>query len=512
MFEKVRSKIIIEIALLIIIEIAFIISSSAILVYFQSNDSSLGNSINIAGKNRYLTANLFFETQKYVDSPSSSNLQSLKNAMNNLDSNILALKQGGIISGINVTPLQQEFSNLWNTIDEKWQNYKAFIMNNVIETKPKLTSQSVKAELESKGRSLISSSDLLVVDLGKTTERNSKNLILLEIALGILNIGILMLILYLVRRILRPIFALTAATAEVKKGNLNVSVKEKGSDELSILSRSFNSMMNSIKNYIKTQNELSERLEKTNEQLKTSNRLKEEFVNIAAHELRTPIQPILSLSQIIRPKVDLEQQELLDIVIRNSKRLQHLTEDLLDVTKIESNSLKLNIEQFDLIEVIADVVKDYRSEIEKSNTKISVLYEPSNGIIMLEADRSRVNQVISNLLGNAIKFTKQGEITINVYRPKSNKNNQVGVSMIDNGSGINPEIFPRLFTKFVTMSDQGTGLGLFVSKSIIEAHGGKMWAENRNTDGGKGAKFTFVLPITNKLSNNFDKQIKNAAS
>ena len=350
------------------------------------------------------------------------------------------------------------------------------------------------------------------MDLGKTTERNSKNLILLEIVLGILNISILMLILYLVRRILRPIFALTAATAEVKKGNLNVSVKEKGIDELSILSRSFNSMMNSIKNYIKTQNELSERLEKTNEQLKTSSRLKEEFVNIAAHELRTPIQPILSLSEIIRPNVNLEQQELLDIIIRNSKRLQHLTEDLLDVTKIESNSLKLNIEQFDLIEIISDVVKDYRSEIEKSNTRIKVLYEHSDGIIMLEADRSRVSQVISNLLGNAIKFTKQGEITINVYRPRSDKNNQVGVSVIDNGSGINPEIFPRLFMKFVTMSDQGTGLGLFVSKSIIEAHGGKMWAENRNTDGGKGAKFTFVLPITNKLSNNFDKQIKNAAS
>jgi nitrate/nitrite-specific signal transduction histidine kinase len=153
---------------------------------------------------------------------------------------------------------------------------------------------------------LIDSSDVLVTKLGLKAGQNSQNLTLLGLVLGIINIGILVLILYLVIKILRPIFALTTATSKIKKGNFDVSVElPKGSnDELSILSESFNSMLSSIRDYIKYQNELKNEIQKANEELKNKNRLMDEFIKVAAHELRTPIQPILSLSEIIRSKVD----------------------------------------------------------------------------------------------------------------------------------------------------------------------------------------------------------------
>jgi signal transduction histidine kinase len=231
--------------------------------------------------------------------------------------------------------------------------------------------------------------------------------------------------------------------------------------------------------------------------------MQKEFINIAAHELRTPIQPILSLSEILRSKIkDTQQVNLLSIITRNAKRLQRLTEDILDITKIESHSLKLNKELFNLSDLISSIIDDYRNHIEKDNVEVKLLYESNSkdNIIFVEADRERLIQVISNLLDNAIKFTNEGSISIITEK----KDGQVVVSIKDTGTGIDPEILPRLFSKFATKSERGgTGLGLFICKSIVEAHGGKIWAENNNIyDGKKGATFTFSLPISIAASAN----------
>jgi signal transduction histidine kinase len=230
-------------------------------------------------------------------------------------------------------------------------------------------------------------------------------------------------------------------------------------------------------------------LESANEQLKFHDKMQKEFINVAAHELRTPIQPILGLSQIIQSNVmDENLRSQVKVIERNAKRLQGLTNDILDVTRIESHTLKLNKGKFNLNDVITNCINDVTINNNGKNVKLS--YEPRD--IIVEGDKGRISQAISNILSNATKFTTEGSILI-----KSEKHdNQVMISVKDTGSGIDPELFPRLFSKFVSKSFSGTGLGLFIAKSIIESHNGKIWAEN-NIDG-KGAKFSFTLPIADK--------------
>jgi two-component system, OmpR family, sensor histidine kinase VicK len=256
------------------------------------------------------------------------------------------------------------------------------------------------------------------------------------------------------------------------------------------------------------QAELYDQLKEAHERLKTHDKMQEEFINIAAHELRTPIQPILGLSEVLLSKKgDIEQyKELLDAIKRSSKRLQRLTEGILDVTRIESQSLYIKEEQFNLNNVITNVINDTLTSAdaslkkERNNTsliKLEYYYHSQN--IIIQADKGRITQVISNLLSNAIKFTQKGMISISLERKKDDNDNNkdyVVISVKDNGQGIHPEIMPKLFSKFATTSKTGTGLGLFISKSIVEAHGGRIWAKN-NTHG-KGATFAFSLPAVNK--------------
>ncbi len=258
-----------------------------------------------------------------------------------------------------------------------------------------------------------------------------------------------------------------------------------------------------VKKRTKELEESNKQLTLANEQLNLRDKMQKEFINIAAHELRTPIQPLLSLTQIIRSKVkDAEQGELLDSVIRNAKRLQRLAEDILDITRIESQSLKLNKELFNLNDLILNVVQDYRNQLEKDNDdnhiRITLLCEFRNDdIFFVEADRYRLTQVISNLLSNAIKFIRReggeggegGTVSI-ILEKKEDNQQKVLVSVKDSGPGIHSDIIPRLFSKFATKSEKGTGLGLFISKSIVQAHGGRIWAEN-NAD---GRKRSYVLP------------------
>lgn len=240
-----------------------------------------------------------------------------------------------------------------------------------------------------------------------------------------------------------------------------------------------------------------------NEQMKMSSNMQKEFINVAAHELRAPIQPILGLAEVLRQQnqqpdnkedqMYSENNELLNVIIRNAKRLQQLTENILDVTKIENNSMELNKEEFILNKAVLESFTDFANQLskeQKENVKLTVALD--EGDVLVVADKHRINQVINNLLNNALKFTKQGQITLSTEKEKKYGKEAI-VKIQDSGPGIDPDIIPRLFTKFATKSYSGTGLGLFISKSIVETHGGKMWAEN-NLDG-KGATFLFTLPI-----------------
>jgi signal transduction histidine kinase len=227
-------------------------------------------------------------------------------------------------------------------------------------------------------------------------------------------------------------------------------------------------------------------LQEALEQLKDHDRMQREFINVAAHELRTPTQAIIGYSDLfyLRP----ESRELaIKAIARNAERLERLTHDILDVTRIEGHRLDLNKEKFDVSEVVASAIEDTKRRVNDNNDSIKFQYTPRK--IVVEADRMRISQVVSNLLGNAVKFTKQGT----VYISADSKDGEAIVSVKDSGTGIDPEIVSRLFTKFTSKSQTGTGLGLFISKSIIEAHGGRIWAEN-NKDS-KGATFTFRMPL-----------------
>ena len=232
------------------------------------------------------------------------------------------------------------------------------------------------------------------------------------------------------------------------------------------------------------------------EQLKIHNKMQEEFINVAAHELRTPIQPVLSLSELLLSKKgDIEQyEELLESINRNGKRLQRLAENILDVTKIESQSLQLKKEKFILNDLILSIFTNYESHMKKaeiSNVKLAMA--PKEDIVLVEGDKERLTQVFDNILSNAIKFTKEGRITVSIERMKENDKEFGVVSVKDTGSGIDSEILPRLFTKFATKSQTGTGLGLYISKRIIETHGGKVWAENNLQE--TGATFSFSIAL-----------------
>jgi len=274
-------------------------------------------------------------------------------------------------------------------------------------------------------------------------------------------------------------------------------------------------LQSEVKRRTKELNELNAQLGTANEQLKVHDKMQQEFINVAAHELRTPIQPIIGLVEMLRSNQELkesERHEILVVLSRNAKRLQRLANDVLDVTRIESHTLKLNNEKINLISLIQDTVEQYGRENlgNRSSINLKFSYEkshPKQGgqeerSIIVNIDKNRIIQVISNLLDNAIKFTKQEEggrtdILITIEQTSNNKNGkmngQVIVNISDNGVGIDPELLPKLFSKFVSKSLQGTGLGLFICKSIIEAHGGKIWT--KNNDNGKGATFSFSLPI-----------------
>jgi signal transduction histidine kinase len=328
----------------------------------------------------------------------------------------------------------------------------------------------------------------------------------------------------------------------------------------------WNSSLNAeVKRRTNELNESNKDLYEANERLKVHDKMQKEFINIAAHELRTPIMPIMGVTDLIKERFEEADQnsnsninnnnninsnnnnnrkydnheltitkEELGMIVRNCERLQHLAEDVLTTARIESKSLQLKKERFNLNRAVQEVLTDLEINVQNSynigRNNLQLLYEPGghNGHtnnnkknherldnnIIVYADKHMILQVISNLVNNAINFTRSGTISVEVERTaatndnnsnnndnnndnsKNYDNSEAVVKIKDTGSGIDAEILPRLFSKFATKSDhKGTGLGLFISKSIVEAHGGRIWAEN-NTDG-RGATFAFSLPIDN---------------
>ncbi len=255
------------------------------------------------------------------------------------------------------------------------------------------------------------------------------------------------------------------------------------------------------------QTELYRRIKEANNQLELHDRLQRDFINIAAHELRNPIQPILSLSEIVRhSEADEGKKDMLDVVVRNAKKLRQLTEDVLDVTRIESKSLQLNKEEIDIEDLAMHVLRDYQISTH-SKVKLALVHNEDSendsgknpvkrGLVI--ADRYRIQQVLSNLIGNAVKYTGEGGIiSVAVKRNdlKASKDRMVTIRVKDTGSGIDPKMMPRLFSKFASSNEgSGMGLGLYISKSIVEAHGGEIWAKN-NEQGECGATFSFRLPL-----------------
>jgi signal transduction histidine kinase len=256
------------------------------------------------------------------------------------------------------------------------------------------------------------------------------------------------------------------------------------------------------------QAKLYEELREANERLQIHDKMQREFINIASHEMKTPTQAILGTSGLLQYYPE-RKDELIGIIQRNAKRLQTLIANILDVTRIESQTLKLNKERFNIRDVISSLIEDHKDRTKNSNIELINKNNNNNNPIFVEADKDRIIQVLSNLLSNAIKFTDQGKISINLFEKNDDNNEENGggrkeviVSVNDTGSGINSEIFPRLFSKFASKSYQGTGLGLFICKSIIEAHGGRIWAENNDVSEDKsgGATITFSLPTATDIN------------
>ena len=354
------------------------------------------------------------------------------------------------------------------------------------------------------------------------------------IFIGILvGIAIIITSTFLGNSISKPIKKLRDVMNDVAQGKFDSKIDVQGTEEIEELAKQFDLMRfniantnihlnelvkertKKIENAISNIKEKEEALEESNknlvlanEKLSLQSKIQRDFINITAHELRTPIVPIITLSELLYSKIKKEnqiqknpskenekKQEFLEVILRNCYRLYRLTEDVLDVTKIESQTLKMNKEIIPLNEIIENVVKDYREIISKKrygSDQISIVFQPNKDILLVNADKGRIIQVLSNLLDNAIKFTKEGIIIITIKKIKENQ--QVMVTIKDSGTGIDPEIIPQLFKKFATKSEQGTGLGLFISKNIIEAHDGIMWGENNSES--KGSTFYFTLPIS----------------
>jgi two-component system, OmpR family, sensor histidine kinase VicK len=323
-----------------------------------------------------------------------------------------------------------------------------------------------------------------------------------------------------------------------KQDSLAMEIKDSFSDNLddtiglSTLSNSKSTITSysAIFENLSKQNQLYKQLKDAYQKVENTNAIQQEFINVAAHELRTPIQSILGYTELLlEDETNDRRKYSLFAILHNSERLQKLASDILDIARIESSTFRLNKKSFNLNATISNIVEDYvKRQKQRKARDITQLNSNINGgnnnnkdnknkdtktmqpklvfqskvkegeDIVIEADEGRLTQVIDNIVDNAFKFTDSyGSVRVSLEKKQEEQGQQHAIITIkDTGKGIDPEILPRLFSKFTTKSHKGTGLGLYISKNIVEAHGGKLHAIN-NSDG-KGATFTITLPLFNK--------------
>ena len=273
-------------------------------------------------------------------------------------------------------------------------------------------------------------------------------------------------------------------------GRLNNEVKKR-TQELELANKSLISEALELEKSNKRLDNANKELEMAYENLKLNEKLQKEFVNVAAHELRTPTQSIMGFLELME-KIPENSTYYFERVKNNSARLERLTGDILDIARIESGTFELSKERIDVKLLVKNAVRDLTFKFpDKNRNRFKVIYDKEANDLFVNADKSRIAQVFSNLLSNANKFTKKGQIVISIT--KSNDKKEIELKVIDNGIGIHKDILPRLFDKFATKSDTGgTGIGLYISKEIVQAHGGKIWGKNNKN--GIGAEFGFTIP------------------
>jgi signal transduction histidine kinase len=308
--------------------------------------------------------------------------------------------------------------------------------------------------------------------------------------------------------IIKPLIKLKQATTQVAHGDFGYFVEQKSSsgiaeryDEIGELSLQFDNMRQIINQRTRQLESSNKQLTLANEQLKVNDRMQRDFINIAAHELRTPIEPLLLGAEQLKDK--LPNDEVVSIVLRNAKKLQTLSNTILDAARAESGTFKIYKKRVNIKDVVSDALEITNCGTASYDKGLNIIYEAKD--IFIDADKDRMTQVVCNLLNNSLKSIKEEQGQGQQEEEEEEKrvisivtqrrgNGELVVSVSDNGKGIDLEVMSRLFNKFATKSFDGTGLGLFIAKTIVEAHGGKMWAEN-NANGKKGATFSFSLPV-----------------
>lgn len=320
-------------------------------------------------------------------------------------------------------------------------------------------------------------------------------------AFGIFVILVGFTILSIRQGIVLPVKKLRDAVGEMEKGNLSVRVDVKGRDEIGDLSGGFNRMAQVLQRYMWHLEELVKERTAEFEEAKTlaesANRAKSEFLTNMSHEFRTPLNSIMGFAQVIRDGVagtiSNEQREYLTDILESGEHLLSLINDILDLAKIEVGKMRLELTEFSVLELINECLLLFKEKSLKYN--ISLTSEIEDGIESITADRRNLKQVLINLLGNAMKFTSDGG-SVGVKAVRADK--MLQFTVWDTGIGISEEDQKGLFQPFqqiespLTKKYAGTGLGLNISKRLVELHGGRIWVES---EVGKGSRFMFTIPV-----------------
>lgn len=382
-----------------------------------------------------------------------------------------------------------------NEITEKWGAFESasdrVVTVLITEEKTELSkalvefTRSEQELLETIDNSIILAEGIVEEEEGRFASSLDNARYLTGIIVAVVSSASLAIMVLILRSISKPLATLRHVTHELTKGNFDAHIDKHRDDEIGELAEDFDNMK---------------------QELKEKDRLKQEFINIAAHELRTPVLPIILTAEELSDEAGPDEQEKVARILRNARRLNKLTNDILDVSRIESNTFKLNRSKMNIVDLIKDIVSDARAGIRQGqNTRIIFQSKLADERQEILVDREKMQQVLTNLISNAMDFTDNGTITVSIEE-KSDSEESIWVKVSDTGKGLDSSIMKNLFQKFVTGQNKtkGTGLGLFICKAIIETHGGKISAQN-NENG--GATFTFTLPINYRIyMNHSDKK------